>query len=74
MDIQDVINIISRKFSYASKSISCVNLLGQGKKYKEERIKDLYNQFIKYGNESVVCASLNSSSDLYHWSITLANM
>ena len=72
MDIQDVINIISRNFSNASKAISCVNLLGKSKKFKEERIKDLYNQFIRYGNESIACASLNTSSDLFHWSVTHA--
>lgn len=72
MNIQDVINIISRNFSNASKAISCVNLLGKSKKFKEERIKDLYNQFIRYGNESIACASLNTSSDLFHLVVTHA--
>lgn len=72
MNIQDVMNIISSNFSNGTESISCVNLLGQRKKFKDEKIKDLYNQFIKYGNESIICASLNTSSDLFHWVVTHA--
>lgn len=65
-------NIISSNFSNGTGSISCVNLLGQRKKFKDEKIKDLYNQFIKYGNESIIYASLNTSSDLFHWVVTHA--
>ena len=72
MNIQDVMNIISSNFPNASGSISYVNLLGTRKGFKEERIKDLYNQFIRYGNESIICASLNTSSDLFHWVVTHA--
>lgn len=63
-------NIISSNFS--NKFIPCVNLLGQLKKFKDEKIKDLYNQFIQYGSESIICASLNTSSDLFHLVVTHA--
>ena len=72
MDIQDVMNIISSNFSNKFEAIPCVNLLGQRKKLKEEKIKDMYNDFIRHGNESIACVSLNTSSDLFHWAITHA--
>ena len=44
-----------------------VNLLETPKKAKSETIEQIYNEYIKYGRESVVLVSLSTSCHLFQW-------
>ncbi|MBQ7660208.1 MAG: hypothetical protein IJS26_05700 [Alphaproteobacteria bacterium] len=49
-----------------------VNLLETPKKAKSETIEQIYNEYIKYGRESVVLVSLSHSCHCFQWSISHA--
>ena len=49
-----------------------VNLLETPKKAKSETIEQIYNEYIKYGRESVVRVSLSHSCHCFQWSISHA--
>lgn len=48
-------------------SCSCINLLGVSKKKKEERIKEIYEQFVRYGREATVLVSMSTSCKLFEF-------
>jgi len=80
MDIGEVIAIINNSFHHCSflKYSSTaslpriVNLLNTNKKEKEDAVKQSYNRFVKYNEETIVLLSVCTSSHLFQWIITHA--
>lgn len=50
-----------------------VNLLEINRKAKSETIEQIYNEYVRYGIESVVLVSLSTSCHLFQWSISRAS-
>ena len=75
MGIGEVIAIINNSFHHCSflkySSITSlpriVNLLNTNKKEKEDAVRQSYNRFVKYGEQSIVLLSVCTSSHLFQW-------
>lgn len=72
MLVQDVVNSLIRSYNTISTDSipSIINLLGKTRKQKQEIIQQVYDQFIRYGKESIVLLSVCTSSSLYSWILT----
>lgn len=68
MLLREVANSVAHSDSSKnSTSLPYVNLLGVSKKKKEEVIKEAYEQFVRYGREITILASMSTSSRLFHY-------
>ena len=75
MDLREVTEHITNSFHkitpYQTSGTSprIINLLETPKKAKSETIEQIYNEYVRYGIESVVLISLSTSCCLFQWII-----
>lgn len=72
MLVQEVVNSLIHSYNAISMDSipSIINLLGKTRRQKQEIIQQAYDQFIRYGVESIVLLSVCTSSSLYSWILT----
>lgn len=66
-EVNSVIHSFPTDSSNDSASCSCINLLGVSKKRKQEIIKEIYEQFVRYGREATVLVSMSTSCKLFEF-------
>lgn len=65
MQVQDIIKSLIVSYNIASGNI--INLLGTGKKQKEDIIQQAYRDYCLYGKQAIIFLSVCTSSSLFAW-------